>query len=252
VSQQINLFNPIFLKKKRIFGAVPMVQALVAILLGTLALAGYAQFRVGELARRAAAGKALVEQREARLVKVTAQFQPRQANPALAEQLARTELLLKSLREADAVLHNGRLGNTDGYAEYFRALARQNVGGLWLTGVSIVGAGHDIGVQGRAMQATLIPNYVARLNAEKIMRGKTFASLRIERSTLEPAPAAPAPPPVSAPLANLAGIGAAAAAAAAAASASAAVPAPAPVVASAKLAPFVDFSLQSIEPEAAK
>ncbi|MBJ7313581.1 MSHA biogenesis protein MshI [Rugamonas sp. CCM 8940] len=250
MSQQINLFNPIFLKKKRIFGALPMLQALAVILLGALALGGYAQFRVGELERRAAAGKVLVEQREARLVKVAAQFQPRQANPALAEQLARAELLLKSLREADAVLHNGRLGNTDGYAEYFRALARQNVGGLWLTGVTIVGAGHDIGVQGRAMQATLIPNYIARLNAEKVMRGKTFASLRIERATFEPAPAVPAPAPISAPLANLAGIGAAAAASAAAAAAQA--PAPAPVVAGAKLAPFVEFSLQSSEPEAAK
>ena len=244
MSQQINLFNPIFLKKKRIFGAVPMLQALLVVLLGALALGGYARARVGELEQRAAAGKLLVEQREARLAKVTAQFQPRPANAALAGQLANAELLLKSLRDADAVLHNGRIGNTDGYAEYFRALARQNIGGLWLTGVSIVGAGHDIGVQGRAMQPTLIPNYIARLNAEKVMRGKSFASLRIDRATLEPAAAAPAPAavPISAPLAQLAGL-------AGAAPAAAAVPAPA---ATTKLAPFVEFSLQSIEPEAAK
>jgi hypothetical protein len=246
VSQQINLFNPIFLKKKRVFGAVPMLQALLVILFGALALGGYARARVGELEQRAAAAKLLLEQREARLAKVAAQFQPRQANAALAGQLANAELLLKSLRDADAVLHNGRLGNTDGYAEYFRALARQNVGGLWLTGVSIVGAGHDIGVQGRAMQPTLIPNYIARLNAEKVMRGKTFASLRIERAMLEPAApaaaAAPAALPIAAPLANLAGIAAPAPAAAA----------PAPAAATAKLAPFVEFSLQSIEPEAAK
>ncbi|SFM22622.1 hypothetical protein [Rugamonas rubra] len=246
MSQQINLFNPIFLKKKRVFGAVPMLQALLVILLGALALGGYARARVGELEQRAAAGKLLLEQREARLAKVTAQFQPRLANPALAGQLANAELLLKSLRDAEAVLHNGRLGNTDGYAEYFRALARQNVGGLWLTGVSIVGAGHDIGVQGRAMQPTLIPNYIARLNAEKIMRGKTFASLRIERAMLEPAApapvAAPAAMPISAPLAKLAGVAAPAPADAA----------PAPPAATAKLAPFVEFSLQSSMPEAAK
>jgi hypothetical protein len=52
---------------------------------------------------------------------------------------------------------------------------------LWLTGVSINGAGNDIGVQGRAMQATLIPNYIARLTGERVMRGKTFASLDIGR-----------------------------------------------------------------------
>jgi hypothetical protein len=57
---------------------------------------------------------------------------------------------------------------------------------LWLTGVSINGAGNDIGLQGRAMQATLIPNYIARLTGEKVMHGKTFASLDIGRPEAEP------------------------------------------------------------------
>ena len=76
--------------------------------------------------------------------------------------------------------------------------SRQNVSGLWLTGVTIGGAGNDIGVQGRAMQATLIPNYIARLTAERVMHGKTFASLDIGRpdATAASAPAAaPAPSP---------------------------------------------------------
>jgi hypothetical protein len=107
------------------------------------------------------------------------------------------------------------LGNAAGYAEYFRAFSRQNVSGLWLTGVSIVGAGNDIGVQGRAMQPTLIPAYIARLKSERIMHGKSFASLDISRPDAQPVPAA-------APTA-----------------------APAPAAPVAVTAPFVQFSLQS-------
>lgn len=227
MSQQINLFNPIFLKQKKVFTATPMAQALVIILTGTLALAWYAQRGVAELDRRAAAGATLLAGREARLNKAAAQFAPRAKSPLLAAEIADAEAQLQALHEVEGVLRNGSLGNTSGYAEYFRAFARQNVSGLWLTGVNIVGAGADIGVQGRAMQATMIPNYIARLTAEKVMHGKTFASLKIDRPELA-APTAPT-----------------------AAQASALMPA-APPLAGATLSPYVEFSLQSSAPEGAK
>jgi hypothetical protein len=143
--------------------------------------------------------------------------------------LAQAEAERKALQDAQAVLNGGALGNTAGYAEYFRALSRQNVGGLWLTGVTITGAGNDIGVQGRAMQPTLIPNYIARLTGERVMHGKTFASLDIGR------------PDVQQP--------AAAAAASVASAAAPAAPAAAPISGA---APFVEFSLQSTAQETAK
>jgi hypothetical protein len=106
----------------------------------------------------------------------------------VSAELAQAEARLKALHEVDTLLRGGELGASEGYAEYFRALARQHVNGLWLTGVSITGAGSDIEVQGRAMQAPQIPAYIARLTSEPVMRGKTFSSLLIAR----PAPAATA------------------------------------------------------------
>ena len=226
MSQQINLFNPIFLKQKKIFTALPMAEALGAIVAGTLLMAWFAGHRVAELEQRAADGKKLLAGREARLNLASTQFAPRQKSPALLAELAEAEAQLAALHDVEAVLHGGALGNTAGYAEYFRAFSRQNVNGLWLTGLTIVGAGNDIGVRGRAMQPTMIPNYIARLTAEKIMHGKSFASLQIERGAA----------PVAAP--------------AAAAPDAAAAPAPAP--ASPGLSPFVEFSLQSTMAEGAR
>lgn len=218
MSQQINLFNPIFLKQRKIFGAVPMLETLGAITVGALALVFYGNYRLGELERQAEAGKVMLAAREASLAKVVREFAPRQKSATLESEVALTRAEVASLRQVETVLQRGELGNTAGYAEYFRAFSRQNVNGLWLTGVSIAGAGNDIGVQGRAMQATLIPSYIARLTGENVMRGKTFGSLQIGT----PAPAAAAP-------------------------GTAATPAAAPAIPR-----FVEFSLQSQTAEAAK
>jgi hypothetical protein len=216
VSQQINLFNPIFLKQKKIFTALPMAEALGAIVLGALLLTWYAGRSVDQLAQQAAAGKVLVAERERRLVEANRQFAPRQKSPSLAAEVAQADAELASLQRVQAFLQEGTLGNSAGYAEYFRALARQNVQGVWLTGVSIVGAGTDIGVQGRAMQPTLIPQYIGRLKTERVMQGKTFASLDIAR-----------PEAAATTVAN--------------AGANAGVPPPATPAS----APFVQFSLQT-------
>ncbi|MYM67630.1 hypothetical protein GTP45_12405 [Pseudoduganella sp. FT55W] len=218
MSQQINLFNPIFLKQKKIFTALPMAEALGAIVMGALLLNWYAVQSVKELEKEAASGKALLAKSEQHLTAARAQFVPRPQSPALAAEVVQAEAELKALHDVSSVLQGGELGNTAGYAEYFRAFSRQNVSGLWLTGVSINGAGNDIGVQGRAMQATLIPNYIARLTAERVMRGKTFASLDISRPEGTASAAAPSAAPASAATAS----------------------------------PFVEFSLQSTMKEAAK
>ena len=225
MSQQINLFNPIFLKQKKVFTALPMAEALGVIVAGALLLAWYAGQRVADLETSAASGKTLLADRERRLAEASKQFAPRQKSATIASEVAQAEAELKSLQQVESVLRDGTLGNAAGYAEYFRAFSRQNVSGLWLTGVSIVGAGNDIGVQGRAMQPTLIPAYIARLKSERVMQGKSFASLDISRpdAQLTP-PAAPA---------TIEGV-------AVPTAAPAAVPAPV-----ATTAPFVQFSLQS-------
>ncbi|MBP1204424.1 hypothetical protein JOD97_002466 [Duganella sp. 1411] len=228
MSQQINLFNPIFLKQKKVFTALPMAEALGVIVAGALLLTWYAGQRVADLERSAEAGKIMLADRERRLAEANKQFAPRQKSATVASDLAQAEVELRSLRQVESVLRDGTLGNAAGYAEYFRAFSRQNVNGLWLTGASIVGAGNDIGLQGRAMQPTLIPAYISRLKSEPVMRGKSFATLDISRPEVQPQQQSQ-PLPAAAPPA-----GATPAAAPALAAAPAATP-----------APFVQFSLQS-------
>jgi Tfp pilus assembly protein PilN len=179
VSQQINLFNPLFLEKKKRFAAVAMAQALLVLCAGTVALGFYVSARVDHMQQQAKAGAARLEQRQARLETVQEQFTPRKKNPEVAAQLAQAEAQLAALRHVSGVLARGELGDTSGYAGYFKALARQGMDGVWLTGVRIAGAGHDINIAGRALDGAAVPQYLGKLTREPLMQGKSFASLQI-------------------------------------------------------------------------
>ena len=182
MSQQINLFNPIFLKQKKLFTTVTMARALGVLLLGCALMVVFGYRSVATLEKEALRGEVQLKERQARLAQVNIEFAPRQKSVELAARIAQAEAELHALHEVAGILRRGDLGNTAGYAGYFSALARQNVDGLWLTGVSIVGAGSDIGVQGRALDAALVPGYMHRLGTEAVLQGKAFSHLQISQA----------------------------------------------------------------------
>jgi hypothetical protein len=179
MSQQINLFNPAFEYKKQLFTAGTMVLAVGVLALGLAGMGVYAKLRVAALQREADAGAVRLEQVQKRLAGVGAEFAPRQKDPRLAADLAEAEGQLAGLRRVSGIIAHGDLGNTQGFAEYFRALARQRVEGLWLTGVNIGAGGQDLGVRGRALDPALVPGFLGRLRNEQVMQGKPVGSLQI-------------------------------------------------------------------------
>lgn len=180
MSQQINLFNPIFLKQKKYFSALTMAQALGLILAGALALTAYSTYRTSRLSSQAALVTAQALAAQAQLDQLNAQTVTRQKSKALEEEVLKVEMQIKSLRRVFEILDKGELGNTSGYSEYFRAFARQIPADTWLTGFSIYGAGTEVGLKGRALRPDLVPAYINALKREPIMRGKSFSALDIQ------------------------------------------------------------------------
>ena len=179
MSQQINLFNPQFQPQKKLFTVKGMACVLGVLVVGIAVAGVFAKVRVARLETEVAQGEANVQKAQKRLEVATAEFAPRTKDASLEAELAEAQNERDALRRVADVIQRGDLGNTQGYAEYFRALARQGVDGLWLTGVSITGAGMDIGVRGRALDAALVPGYLARLRNERILQGKPVASMQI-------------------------------------------------------------------------
>lgn len=180
MSQQINLFNPDFLKQKRYFSVSTMLQAIGMIVLGAGALYGYAAYQMDILARQAAELGNRHAMEQLRLASLSREFAPEKTVQMLQEELKQTESAASAQAEILETVKNGVLGNADGYSEYLRAFARQAVGGLWLTGFVIEGDGVDMTLSGAALNPQLVPAYIRRLGKEPVMQGRTFSSLRIQ------------------------------------------------------------------------
>lgn len=200
MSQQINLFNPLLLAQKNYLSARAMAQALGVLLAGGLLLAYYGKVQVDALARQTAASKSELGVREARKATVTASFAPRAKDTALEGEIAQAEAERKSLLQVQAILQRGEFGSTRGYSSYFRAFARSRIDGLWLTDVAIVGAGNAIGLQGRVLAPGLLPDYIAALSGEAVLKGKSFARLELTPAR-KPATPGAGDAPASAPAA---------------------------------------------------
>ncbi len=181
MSQQINLFSEVFLKKRKIrYSAATMLQVLGLIVAGAVLLYGYLAYQTGVLTAQAAETEKKLASEQARLTKLTSEYAPQQASAQLETEIKKAEAQLKARQEmVETLKQGGVIGGTEGYSEYMRAFARQSVNGLWLTGFKIVGAGTEMEITGRTLRPELVPIFVQRLSSEPVMKGRQFASLRI-------------------------------------------------------------------------
>jgi len=179
MSQQINLFNPVFLRKKKYFSAVTMAQALGVVAAGMIVFSVYSSYQVNKLAAAAAQSQAQLESRREQLAALVKQLAPAGKNTALADELVRAEAAVKGRRDLLTSLRTGALGNVTGFSRYLSALARSRTDGVWLTGVAVGGDENDLQVRGRVLRPEMVPAYLQALNGEEVMRGRRVTELTL-------------------------------------------------------------------------
>lgn len=179
MSQQINLYNPILLQQKKYFSARAMAQALAVLALGLLAFYGYARFQVANLETASARSDQRLVNAQERVGRLAQTFSPPTKNPALENQIIQIEVELKTLTQTQQALQQSGALDHQGFSPYFKAMARQIVDGLWLTGFS-VGSG-EMRISGRALKPELVPDYIRRLGGEPAMRGRQFSTLEMRQ-----------------------------------------------------------------------
>lgn len=187
MSQQINLFNPIFMKQRKYFTLLTMLQALGLIVAGSLCFYGYAVYQVAQLARESEESTKRFNAEQARFARYVGEFSPQRANQLLQDEVRRMEKDLAEQTELVATLKSGSVGNTTGYSKYMRAFSRQVVQGLWLTGFKVTGDAAQISLSGGVVNPELLPTYIQRLGKEPAMRGKSFSTLQMQQHKAEAA-----------------------------------------------------------------
>lgn len=185
MSQQINLFNPVFLTQKKYFSVLTMLQALGLIMLGSALFYAYALYQVAQMSKQTQEMDRRYAAEEARLVSFANEFSPQRTSQMLEQELKSLENQAAAQAALLNMLKSGAIGNTEGFSEYMRAFARQSISGLWLTAFDIAGDGAQMSLSGGALSPHLVPAYVQRLGKEKIMQGKTFATLQMQQPKSE-------------------------------------------------------------------
>ncbi len=175
MSQQINLFNPLFLRQEKYFSARTMAQSLGLIALGLAVLCAYALVQTRELERLAGDyGRQLAAQRD-QFVKLGAQGRSK----LLEAEVARLESDQRARIAVLDLIQGGQFGNTLGFSRYFAAFGRHAMRGVWLTGFSIGESGNELKIRGRVLYPDLVPAYLKALNAEDVMRGRLVTELKL-------------------------------------------------------------------------
>ena len=181
MSQQINLYSPIFRKQSKVFSAATMLQGLGLIVLVIAVFYYYmaAQSSLLEL-RVAESGQQLKSELE-RLKVYGAHQSPAERLKALAERRKALEDQLATQGQALKALQGGAFGRTEGYSPILRALAGATLDGVWLTRISFSGDAGELSLAGRAARAELVPAYLERLRAERALRSQGFMRLEVTR-----------------------------------------------------------------------
>lgn len=188
MSQQVNLFSPLFRRQEKKFSALAMLQAGGAIVAGIALLILLNFWQIASM--RSELRRLDGQQADAtkKLDDVTRQFKPRVGDRRLAEDVAKLEAIAASSGQVQALLRRDVFSDSRGYSGYFIALARHSLPELQLTGVDITGAGQTFEFTGRTTAPERVPQYLQRLSTEKSLSGAEFKVFRMERPEEQPDP----------------------------------------------------------------
>lgn len=187
-AQQLNLLEARFVPQRLPFSAVQGLATVAAVLLASTALAQWLQL---DAARQRAASRALQDglaPLRQQLVRAGSQGPQRPAEAEL-QQLRLQDSAQRRIREA---LDAGVAGQREGPSEHLLALARQANGTVWITGFSMSEDGRAIDLEGRMLDASALPDYLRRLNAEPRFKGRPFAQLSLKAADAPAGSQAPA------------------------------------------------------------
>jgi Tfp pilus assembly protein PilN len=179
MSQQINLFNPAYARPRQTLSALSMLQVFGVLVAVALLVAALVSYLFSGLEKQAHDAAAEHESVTAKLLQLRKDDVTRTGKRLLEDSLHTTTRDIRSMQQIIDALRNDPIGDTAGYSSYLQAFARHGVDGVWLTGFSIAGAGHDMALQGRALKPELVPAYLTNLKQAAILKGVTFSALDI-------------------------------------------------------------------------
>ena len=150
MSQQINLYSPLFRKQKKLLSAMALLQATGLLVLAVAGFYFYLSAQTSRLEARVADSSRQLQNELEQLKVHGAQQSPDTRVKLLAERRKKLEAEFNERTQALQAMDKGVAGRTEGYS-------------------------------GRAARPELVPLYLQRLRTEERLQGQDFSSLEITR-----------------------------------------------------------------------
>lgn len=180
MKQQINLYLPEFRPETNAFQSMFIVQAAGILLVALMLIYVFARQGVAGIDQELE----IVARQEVvaleRLQSVGPLITSITGEQSWAEQLDDAARMLAERQAALNLIQGTRLGDTDGFSRHLRALARQDLDGIWLTHIVLSATGDQTRLEGRAIRAELIPLYVQDLTSEPAFAAQRFHRFEID------------------------------------------------------------------------
>ena len=159
--QQINLYQPVFRKQHKVFGASTLMQILGAVLVLLLAIFGHANWTLAGMQTSLEALQNQYDHMQAEVTVLEAALDTPDTDPLNTE----IDDLRARIEQRNSLLEQFELltvRHINGFSSQFRMLAEQNISGLWLNGVSLDREG-QMEIRGTALDEKLVPRYLQQL-----------------------------------------------------------------------------------------
>ena len=187
MNQQVNLYHPIFRREEKKFSAATMLLAGLLVLAGIVLMYGYAWWRTYALRAELQGGDVQHAGAIARLNDLSKKLPMRHGDVRLVQEVRDLERRIQAVQLIRTYAKPDLFKGSAGYSGYLVAMARQSSSGLWLTGLTIAGAGEQLMLSGRTTSPELVPGYLQRLAGEKSLAGLQFEVFQMTRPERKPA-----------------------------------------------------------------
>ena len=179
MSQQINLVNPLLLKKRYALGLREMALGLGVILAAALAWAGFLHVQAGALETRATE----LEAKQAVAQQQVDQLSAAASRPVSALLTERVKVAQAQVSQREALLAS--IGSTldstsTGFSPRMRALAHSSTEGVWLNGFTL--APDHVALKGSALNAGLLADYMERLGKQAAFAGLKLSGMNARQA----------------------------------------------------------------------
>jgi len=185
IIQQVNLFQPIFRKERKLLSFRVLLQGSGAVFLLLTLVFVWSWRQSWQMETGLANLHKQLEDRTSKVVELGQRLAAMKTGAEPNKELIRMERELIARQQVVDALTRVRETYTRGVSGYLESFSRQAPKGVWLTGFSLQGGGEDIVIRGSSLKPALVPVFIQQLSAEPILSGTQFGLLQIQREKKE-------------------------------------------------------------------